>query len=311
MNGSSPKSKSVMIFRMVAMSALFLTINLSVLAGCSKEEGIVDGIPGDIDKELDYGTPGDLVFTGIFNNSFNSPGWRKSWGVPWSGRTSECEILQEGFEGGATLRVKYPEGAVGPGEGGTQFPIVFAGQDSIAEHFYNELYFRYYLKFEDGFDFRLGGKLPGLMGGGNSWSRSGGNQPDGTNGWTLRFMWNRNGRITVYAYVPPSENGKWGSEKWGQSIDCNFLAEAGKWHLIEQFVNTGTPGKDDGKLIIWIDGKKRLEIDDMRFRDVDNDFGKIGGIYFSTFHGGNTADWGPLHDSFVQFSNLVVYKKRE
>ena len=85
-------------------------------------------------------------------------------------------------------------------------------------------------------DFNKGRKLPGLMGGGRSWVRSGGNQPDRTNGWTLRFVWREEGELVVYAYVPKSENGKWGSKKWGQNISTGIKAQPGEWICIEQYV---------------------------------------------------------------------------
>jgi hypothetical protein len=48
----------------------------------------------------------------------------------------------------------------------------------------------YYVRFSENFDFVKGGKLPGLFGGvGNS----GGEIPDGTDGFSTRFMWRRNG----------------------------------------------------------------------------------------------------------------------
>ena len=176
--------------------------------------------------------------------------------------------------------------------------------------YYQELYLRYYVKFEKGFDFRLGGKLPGLMGGGDSWNRSGGNQPDGTNGWTMRFMWVENGKLVVYAYVPKSANGKWGGHKWGQGIECDYNATPGKWICIEQYINVGTPGKDDGKLKVWIDGEEKVNIDDMRFWNKENNNGRIGGIYFSTFHGGNIEEWAPRNDSFAEFDGFVLAKHR-
>lgn len=258
----------------------------------------------------DAGGPstGQKIFSGIFDESFVSTGWKEVFGAAWYHCAAGCETVAGGLNGNHSLRVGFPAGAVGPGKGGAQFPVVFDNIKGLDQSHYEELYLSYYLKFEEEFDFRLGGKLPGLMGGGNSWGRSGGNQPDGTNGWTLRLMWGRNGRLVIYAYVPPSANGKWGSERWGQSIDCNFAAERGKWHRIDQYVNVGTPGKDDGKLIVWIDGIKKISIDDMRFWDIENEFGRIGGIFFSTFHGGNSPDWAPLRDSYMQFADFNVYK---
>ena len=252
----------------------------------------------------------DIIFYGGFEEEYNNVFWSKKWGINWTSRIDESKIVNSDFIGKKVLRVSYPKGGLGPSTTGLQFPVVFDDIESLKRGFYQEAYLRYYVKFEKGFDFRRGGKLPGLMGGGDSWNRSGGNQPVGDNGWTLRFMWVENGRIVVYAYVPKSKNGKWGESLWGQGIDCGFNAVPGKWHCIEQYVNVGTPGKDNGKLKVWIDGVERVNIDDMRFWNVENNMGRIGGFYFSTFHGGNTDDWRPLNDSYMQFDGFVVGKSR-
>jgi len=252
----------------------------------------------------------DIIFHGGFEKEYKNVFWASKWGINWVSRLDESKIVNSDFIGKKALRVSYPKGGLGPSGTGLQFPVVFDDIESIDRGYYQEVYLRYYVKFEEGFDFRRGGKLPGLMGGGDSWNRSGGNQPIGDNGWTLRFMWVEKGKIVVYAYVPKSKNGKWGEALWGQGIDCGFNAEPGKWHCIEQYVNVGTPNKDDGKLKVWIDGIERVNIDDMRFWNVENNNGRIGGFYFSTFHGGNTDDWRPLNDSFIQFDGFVVGKKR-
>ncbi len=252
----------------------------------------------------------DIIFYGGFEEQYNNIFWSQKWGINWASRIDKSKIVSSDFIGKKALRVDYPKGGLGPSGTGLQFPVVFRDIPNIDSNYYHEAYLRYYVKFEKGFDFRKGGKLPGLMGGGDSWNRSGGNQPNGTNGWTLRFMWVDNGKIVVYAYVPKSKNEKWGEALWGQGIDCGFYAEPGKWHCIEQYVNVGTPNKDDGKLKVWIDGVERVNISDMRFWNIDNDAGKIGGFYFSTFHGGNTDDWRPLNDSYIQFDGFVVGKNR-
>ncbi len=252
----------------------------------------------------------DVIFYGGFENDFNNDAWLRHWGIQWVNRKEENEIVPNGFNGGKSLRVNYPEGGLGPTETGTQFPMLFKDMEGVPGDYYQEIYLRYYICFEEGFDFNKGGKLPGLMGGGKSWTRSGGKQPDGTNGWTLRFMWRTGGKIVVYAYVPKSENGKWGNDKWGQNIACNFTTTPGEWHCIEQYVNVGTPGKDDGKLKVWIDGTERVNIDDIRFWNEENDQGRIGGVYFSTFHGGNSPDWSPRNDSFALFDEFCLAKER-
>lgn len=252
----------------------------------------------------------DIVFYGGFEEGFNTDYWKKKWGIKWTMRAEKAKIIPNAFMGGRSLRVDYPKGGLGPSGTGVQFPIVLRDMPGVKEGYYHEAYLRYYVKFEDGFDFRKGGKLPGLMGGGNSWTRSGGIQPNGKNGWTMRFMWVDSGKIVVYAYVPKSKNGKWGGKLWGQGIDCGFKAKTGKWICIEQYINVGTPDKDDGKLKVWINGIQKININDMRFWTVKNDSGKIGGVYFSTFHGGNAQDWSPRNDSFIQFDGFVIAKKR-
>lgn len=52
---------------------------------------------------------------------------------------------------------------MGPGETGTQWPTSLEEFEGL-EAQYDSLYLRYYVKFEEGFDFVKGGKLPGLMG---------------------------------------------------------------------------------------------------------------------------------------------------
>jgi hypothetical protein len=252
----------------------------------------------------------NIQFYGSFDESYNDSRWSKAWGIPWKTRTNDNKIVSQGIKGSKSMRVKYPAGQVGSAKTGTQFPMVFANMQGMKKGYYQELYFRYYVKFENGFKFMKGGKLPGLMGGGKSWQRSGGSQPNGSNGWTLRMMWRANGKLVVYAYIPKSGNGKWGGEKWGQDIDCNFTLVPGKWHAIEQYVNVGTPRKDNGKLRIWIDGKQKVNINDMRFWNVKNNMGRIGGIYFSTFHGGSGSSWAPTKTSYTQFDGIATSTQR-
>ena len=225
------------------------------------------------------------MFLVNFDGGYNDSTWSTNWGIEYVDRANGGRLIKSDLNNGMALRVEYPEGGIGPKESGVSFPIVFRNISNVEQGLFNELYIRYYVKFEKGFDFRLGGKLPGIMGGGDSWTRSGGQQPDGSNGWTLRFMWREGGEIVIYAYLPKSQNGKWGRKEWGQDITTGVYSTPGQWYCIEQYVNIGTPGKDDGVLKVWMNNELKIFIDDLRFWNVENNFGKIGGIYFSTFHG--------------------------
>jgi len=232
-----------------------------------------------------------MDFTKMFNDDFGSQDWKDKWGVDWLSNFENSEIIDN------NLRISYIKDHFGVRQTGISFPIIF-------KRTYNELHFRYYLNFENGFDFKLGGKLPGLMGY-DSYKCSGfGNQPNGSNGWTMRFMWREKGKIVVYAYLPKSHNGKYGGQKWGQDISCDTIVEYDKWYCLDQYINIGTPNKDDGELKVWINDELKIDMNDICYGYENNEYFKIGGIYFSTFHGGHDKEWAPRNDSYIQYKNL-------
>jgi hypothetical protein len=254
----------------------------------------------------------DIAFFGGFeSDSLSMIGtdlWNNKWGIGFSNRIENATIINDpqGFLG-KVLRVSYPKGKFGPQETGIQFPIAFEHIERMTKKRFDSLYIRYYVQFENGFDFKLGGKLPGIMGCTESWARSGGSRPNGANGWTLRLMWRKNGNAVVYAYLPPH---KYGGVQWGLDIDLNRQFKAGLWYCIEQFVKINEIGKENGVLKVWINEEEVLSLDDVLYRKVDNDAGKIGGIYVSTFHGGNNIDWAPDNDSYALFDGFTAAKEK-
>jgi hypothetical protein len=195
------------------------------------------------------------------------------------------------------LRAHYPRGSASPTVarnagrpvGGGQFyaDLGLAPRDA--------LHLRYYVRFPDGFTFVKGGKLPGLFGGSVG---SGGRVPDGTNGFTTRLMWRKNGDGEVYAYLPSSV-------KHGTSLGRGkWRFRPGKWHLIEQEVRLNTPGKRDGRVRVWFDEKLVLDEQNLLFRTVPGL--KIEGILFSTFFGGSDTSWATPADTSVDFANFAV-----
>lgn len=251
----------------------------------------------------------DVVFYGGFEeHAPASPAWNTAWGVPWDDRLENSTLVgpAEAVVGQKAIRINYPAGGVGPSQTGMQFPMSFARISGMKAAF-DSLYLRYYVYFDDGFDFVKGGKLPGLMGGGNSWSRSGGDQPDGINGWTMRFMWRTGGEAVVYAYLP---GGKYKEGDWGTDIKTGKSFVTGKWHCVEQFVKVNTVGVDNGKLKVWLDDQLVLDLSDVRYLTRLSDTTRVGGIYVSTFHGGNTADWAPTVTSYARFDGIVAATNR-
>jgi len=101
------------------------------------------------------------------------------------------------------MRVFYPRGEYRHQRTGAQWK-----HDLINS--YDELFFAYKIRFGADFDFSLGGKLPGLAG---RTANSGGNVPNGTDGWSGRIMWKSNGKIVQYVYHPDqSQNLPYGDD---------------------------------------------------------------------------------------------------
>jgi hypothetical protein len=235
-----------------------------------------------------------------WSNSFAEKNWQEQWNIRSSGAWGEenMEVISDPtrqFQ--QVLRVHYPEGSASPTVsreqdrplGGTQFyaNLNIAPTDALK--------LSYYVRFSDNFEFVKGGKLPGLFGGTET---SGGEIPDGTNGFSTRLMWRKDGEGEVYAYLPTSKN-------YGTSIgrgSWQFIP--GLWHHIEQEVILNTPDKKDGIIRVFVDGKLVIDKDNLTFRTTE--YLKIEGIFFSTFFGGGSTSWATPKDVYADFANFSV-----
>ncbi len=237
----------------------------------------------------------DKVFTVDFSKDkpglYTDDDVRNDFGnIKWVLTKERGEITKEDGHGNI-LRVSYPEGAVGPQEGGIQFVRKLPGS--------NEYYLDYYIKAEEGFDFGKGGKLPGLTSGGDKFT--GGIHPENGEGWSARYMWVKDGGLIVYLYYVDMK-GKYGD----QLVLKNCKLKPGKWHRLTQHIVLNTGNKKNGKVEVWFDEKKVVDERGLRLRM--NGLGLIDAFYFSTFHGGATPDWAPKNDSFMRFDNITVSK---
>lgn len=199
------------------------------------------------------------------------------------------------------IRAKYYEGGASPSasrrvgvkEGGGQF------MSSLERGPVDRLFLRYFVRFPKDFVFVKGGKLPGLYGGTRV---SGGKIPDGTDGFSTRFMWRKNGMGEVYVYMPSSQ-------QWGTSLGRgNFTFGRGEFECLEQEVVLNTPGKNDGIIRTWHNGKLAYESTQMLYRTVPTL--KIEGIFFSTFFGGGDPSWAPPADTHADFGGFVTSSER-
>eukprot|EP00121_Abeoforma_whisleri_P016594 Awhi_evm1s15219 len=194
----------------------------------------------------------------------------------------------------------------------------------------NEAVLTYYMRFSKDFDFKKGGKIPGLHGG--SMECSGGRKATGTNCWSARLMWRAEGNIETYFYTPianATDNfcQNCGRLSGGYKLynTCSEIVEStksycsfaktttyklvpDKWIYVEQRVKLNTPGKTNGVYQLKVDGVQRGYSDEVVYRTT-SDLG-IGGLFFSTFFGGATQDWAPSKDQQIYFKKFKVFEKR-
>lgn len=235
----------------------------------------------------------------LWQGNFEPARFASSWVLAkaWVDGSYNMELIKSDAPSGRALRIHYPAASYDPGSmiragakmGGAEFlsSLGVTGQDMMN--------LRYYVRFPLGFDFVKGGKLPGLYGG---TANTGGKIPNGTDGFTTRYMWREQGNGEVYAYLPTSTN--YGSSL-GQGA-WRFLP--GQWTMIEQSVKLNTPGQHNGQVRVWVNERLVLDQRDIVFRTVNTL--KLQGIIFSTFFGGSDPSWATPVDTYVDFANFAV-----
>lgn len=211
---------------------------------------------------------------------------------------------------GSALRVRYPAGGEGPGEGGAQWIVEF-------DEGYEEAYLSYRVMFREGFDFVRGGKLPGLAGGS---APSGSAPADGVRGWSGRLMWRTAFRgVTgqpeqeTSGLISYAKHLHSGFEMDGRQEDEVFVVEpesgqqsvieSGRWYTIRQRVVMNTPGQRDGILQLWLDGRLVLSQDNLQYRNTADL--KIDRLFFSTFFGGGEA-WKSSKNEYTYFDDFKL-----
>jgi len=195
------------------------------------------------------------------------------------------------------MKITYPKGNAGFMVSGAEWYLQLNND-------YEELYCSFSVKFKESFDFVLGGKLPGLVGGtGNN----GGNRPNGLDGWSAQMMWRRSGIIVQYVYHP-DQRGQWGDDfYWKKGFLSDFYFAPNVWYTIEHHIKMNTPGEYNGIIEGWLNGVLAIRETNIRFRDTAS-LG-IDAFYFSTFFGGQGPEWAPTRDEYILFDNFIISTK--
>ncbi|MDA3892699.1 MAG: Ig-like domain-containing protein [Salinivirgaceae bacterium] len=207
---------------------------------------------------------------------------------------------------GNVLDVKYPKGGVKTANSGMHTKVTF--QDG-QEH--DELYMSYSIYFPANFEFRAGGKLPGLA-----------YQTEDRN-MSLRLMWRYNGLVEYYVHynTEPSREDFKASINWslinpndepdGQPQPDQVKFKKGAWNHVELYYKLNTPGQNDGIMRGWLDGKLAIDITDHGdYRQPGEGDIKMNIIYLSTFFGGTDETFQPQKDEYAYFDDIIVSTSR-
>jgi len=236
----------------------------------------------------------------LFFEPFETADWWKRWGLRTPPRN--LTLLREASVtdvGRAVAKIRFIRG--GHYGSGWSWKIAPALE---------EAYLRYYVKFEKGFDFGRGGKTPGMMG----WAPGrqagwGGRRANGTNGFSTRICWSRDGAITMYTYHADQKT-IYGDAFETRTADGLARWTPDRWTCMELHMKLNTPGarrgekgKHDGIVELWRDGELIGRKADVRFRDLPTM--KLDNLFVNAYFGGT---WTCPRDQHIFYDNIVLAK---
>ncbi|MDL5052085.1 glycosyltransferase [Oscillatoria laete-virens NRMC-F 0139] len=241
-----------------------------------------------------------VASTPLWTDNLSKPNWKQHWGIRDRGSWGwqNLEVLPDpSGRFSHFIRVHYPSGSASPTVarthqaplGGVQFYATLQMPPQ------NNLQFSYYVRFSENYNFVKGGKLPGLFGGKIN---SGGQIPDGTNGFSTRYMWRDNGEGEIYVYLPISI-------EYGTSMGRGtWRFQPGRWYHLDQQIVLNNLESKDGLIKVWVDNLLVFEKRELTFRTTEEL--KIEGIFFSTFFGGGDPSWATPKDVYADFAEFSV-----
>ena len=239
----------------------------------------------------------------VFSCDFESDNWPEQFGMQRSPArvdavSSDPALKFEPLSGRA-LRIKVDRG----GHYGASITYRFKDQIGAEPE---EIYYRYYLRFADDWNPQRGGKLPGISG---TYDRAGwgGRPSNGRDGWSARglFKGQVDGKTPIGYYCYHADmKGRYGSD-WVWEQDRRGYLANNRWYCIEQYAKMNTPGKNDGILRAWVDGKPAFEKTDIRMRDVDTL--KIEAVWLNVYLGGT---WTSKSEHHLYIDDVVIARDR-
>lgn len=188
------------------------------------------------------------------------------------------------------LKILYPKGSNAP----SNTPRGWAGFVYDLPKSYDKISLSYAIRFDDGFDFVKGGKLPGLCGG----NCSRGESMPTASGFSMRFVWKKNGYLDIMTFFPNTV--KAGNYSWEKM----FKFIPGKEYLLTQELTLNDIGKENGVINILVDGKVVYTKNNVTIR-VSPDV-QINSFLFSTFFWGKDDSYSSTKDMSITFWKFKI-----
>ncbi|KZT08317.1 polysaccharide lyase family 14 protein, partial [Laetiporus sulphureus 93-53] len=212
----------------------------------------------------------------------------------------------------SVLQVTYPSGSYSHDTGGAQFYTLWNSSNASTTYFHSVL-LTYEVAFGSEFDWVKGGKLPGLRGGPDVYGCSGGKPTNGSDCFSARAMWRTDGEGEVYAYFLESKdlcadsNFLCNSDGYGTSVDRgSFGFAVGQWNRISLLVRLNDPPeKANGQVALYYNDVEALNEENLQYRNSTDI--NIGGLFFSTFFGGNDSAWATPRTVHTYFRNFEMW----
>ncbi len=273
-------------------TAILISVCVS-LSGCKVGQRVIEHLP-----------PRGAADEVIYATDFESPVWFWELGAakaPTNTMTVDADPQNKfkPFDGKA-LRIAIPKGSH---KGLAELSFFFDDQIGSEPE---EIYFRYYLRFGDDWKTVTSGKLPGIVG---TYGRAGwgGRRANGKNGWSARGLFSTttdDGKVQIGVYSYHADmKGKVGSA-WEWTNGKRGLLKRNQWYCIEQYVKLNTPGKNNGVVRGWVDGKPAFVKKDIRFRDVPSL--KIERVWLEVYLGGSKT---AAKDHHLYIDDVVISRK--
>ena len=185
------------------------------------------------------------------------------------------------------LRFFLPAGFIGTANTGGSVRAHIVGKD--------EYTFEYAIRFDPGFPWSKGGKIPGFSGGAGYTGGEGELARTLGDGFSVRIMWREGGRLIPYVYHAGMTKDY--GDTFGKTI--GYLVD-GTTHLIRYYAKLNTGSNADGILRIYLDDVLKVEKTDILYRTDDS---KIDTAHLSIFAGGSTADWNMTADGYIRLDH--------